>query len=273
MLIRYGCKFTISCIEPTPMVCFLDAREDAPQCGPPRQRFETSPAVAARTYRDGYGNTGRRFVIPPGETSIAIDGTIAHDGRPDPVAPEAREVPVEALPDECMPFLLGSRYCDTDRLSQTAWDLFDSTEPGWARVQAICAFTHNRLAFDYMQASETRTACDAFEQQVGVCRDYAHLAVALCRCMNIPARYVSGYLGNFSQMVHDPLDMNAWIEVYLDQGWLTFDPRHNTPLVGRIAAARGRDAADVPLIHSFGPHVLTGFEVWTEEAGGPGAAA
>ena len=157
---------------------------------------------------------------------------------------------------------MGSRYCETDRLSQIAWDLFGHVSPGWGRVQAICDFVNRHIGFDYMNARATRTAFEAYQEGIGVCRDYAHLAIAFCRCMNIPARYVNGYLGDIGVPILDPMDFSAWIEVYLGGRWMTFDPRNNMPRIGRIVVARGRDAVDVPLINSFGPHVLKSFRVW-----------
>ena len=170
------------------------------------------------------------------------------------------------LPDDTLQFLLGSRYIETDLLSQTAWDLFGDVTPGWTRVQAICDFVHARLTFGYEDARATRTAAQAFAERVGVCRDFAHLAIAFCRCMNLPARYCNGYLGDIGAPANPaPMDFNAWFEVFLDGAWHTFDARHNAPRIGRILIARGRDATDVPLVNSFGPHNLASFEVWTEE--------
>jgi transglutaminase-like putative cysteine protease len=160
---------------------------------------------------------------------------------------------------------MGSRYCETDRLSQAAWDMFGAVMPGWGRVQAVCDFVHHHIQFDYLQARSTRTAFEAFNERIGVCRDFAHLALTLCRCLNIPARYVNGHLGDIGVPVVDPMDFSAWIEVFLDGEWRTFDPRNNIPRVGRIVVARGRDAADIPLIISFGPHRLKSFRVWTYE--------
>jgi transglutaminase-like putative cysteine protease len=193
------------------------------------------------------------------------DATIEDAGKPDRVALNAQEVPVPNLPDDSLVYLMGSRYCETDRLSQIAWDIFGAVAPGWGRVQAICDFVHNHIRFDYMQARSTRTAFETYHERVGVCRDFAHLAVAFCRCLNIPARYVNGYLGDIGVPAVDPMDFSAWIEVFLDGEWYTFDPRNNTPRIGRIVVARGRDAADIPLINSFGPHVLKAFRVWTYE--------
>ncbi len=180
------------------------------------------------------------------------------------------DTPVAELPDDTLLYLIGSRYCETDKLSQTAWDLFGGVRPGWTRVQAIVDFVHNHITFGYKYARSTRTASEAFEERVGVCRDFAHLAVAFCRCMNIPARYVNGYLGDIGVPPDPaPMDFSAWFEAYIGGEWYTFDARHNVPRIGRIVVARGRDAADIPLINSFGPHALKTFSVWTEETTEP----
>ncbi len=172
---------------------------------------------------------------------------------------------MQDLPDDTLMFLLGSRYCETDRISQRAWDMFGTLTPGWGRVQAISDFVHGHITFDYMQARATRTAFEALEERIGVCRDFAHTMIALCRSLNIPARYVNGYLGDIGVPVAGPMDYAAWVEVYLGGRWATFDPRNNARRIGRIKVAHGRDAADVPLIHSFGPHVLTRFTVICEQ--------
>ncbi|WP_085026497.1 transglutaminase-like domain-containing protein [Ensifer aridi] len=265
MLIRYGYEITLNFAQPTALVCLLSVHEDrAADIRVPETTF-TAPDVPTSTYRDLFGNRCRRLVAPAGDLTIWGDATIEDDGKPDKVLPAAQELPVPELPDDCLAYLMGSRYCETDRLSQSAWDRFGAVAPGWGRVQAICDFVHDHIRFDYMQARSTRTAFEVFQERVGVCRDFAHLAVTLCRCLNIPARYINGHLGDIGVPVVDPMDFSAWIEVFLDDGWHTFDPRNNTPRVGRIVVARGRDAADVPLINSFGPHVLKSFRVWTYE--------
>ncbi|WEX75384.1 transglutaminase family protein [Sinorhizobium numidicum] len=265
MLIRYGYEITLNCQQPTALVCLLSVHEHrAADIRVPETTF-TAPDVPTSTYRDLFGNRCRRFVAPAGDLTIWGDATIEDDGKPDKVLPAARELTVPELPDDCLAYLMGSRYCETDRLSQSAWDMFGAIEPGWGRVQAICDFVHDHIRFDYMHARSTRTAYEVFHERVGVCRDFAHLAVTLCRCLNIPSRYINGHLGDIGVPVVDPMDFSAWIEVFLDGGWHTFDPRNNTPRVGRIVVARGRDAADVPLINSFGPHVLKSFRVWTYE--------
>lgn len=263
MLIRYGYDITLNCAKPTPMVCFLSVHEDRAADMQSAENLITNPEVATTAYRDLFGNTAYRFVAPAGDFSIWGDGTVEDDGIPDPAFPDAAETPVVDLPDECLVYTLGSRYCETDKLSQITWDLFGHISPGWSRVQTICDFVHEHITFGYHDARATRTAFDAYQEGVGVCRDYAHLAIAFCRCMNIPARYVNGYLGDIGVPILDPMDFSAWIEVYLDGQWMTFDPRNNVPRIGRIVVARGRDAVDIPLINSFGPHLLKSFRVWT----------
>jgi transglutaminase-like putative cysteine protease len=263
MLIRYGYDITVECSQPTPMLCFLTVHDDRAADVRTAENVTTRPEVATTTFRDQFGNAGRRFVAPAGEFSISGEGTLEDDGALDPVDWTATEIPVKSLPDDCLVYLMGSRYCETDKLSQIAWDLFGQVSPGWGRVQAICNYVNQHIIFCYENARATRTAFEAYQERVGVCRDYAHLAIALCRCMNIPARYVNGYLGDIGVPIVDPMDFSAWIEVYLSDRWMTFDPRNNVQRIGRIVVARGRDAVDIPLINSFGPHILKSFRVWT----------
>jgi len=265
MLIRYGYEITLTCQQPTALVCLLSVHEDRADDVRVLETIFTTPAVPTSTYRDLFGNQCRRLVAPAGDLAMWADATIEDDGKPDRARWEAGEMAVPDLPDECLVYLMGSRYCETDRLSQAAWDIFGSVTPGWGRVQAICDFVHSHIQFDYLQARSTRTAFEVFHERVGVCRDFAHLALTLCRCLNIPARYVNGHLGDIGVPVVDPMDFSAWIEVFLDGAWHTFDPRNNIPRIGRIVVARGRDAADIPLINSFGPHILKSFRVWTYE--------
>ena len=247
-------------------LCLLDVHPERRVDIQRENSFQTSPPVPSTTYIDGFGNRCRRFIAPPGALMLRVDGTIMDGGSPDPVAPQARETPVEHLPDEVLVFLLGSRYCETDKLSQTAWNLFGSLSPGWARVQAVCDFVHGHLKFGYQYARATRTAAEAYEERIGVCRDFSHLMIAFCRCLNIPARYVNGYLGDIGVPPDPaPMDFSAWLEVFLENRWYTFDARHNVPRIGRIVVARGRDATDVALINSFGPHTLNTFKVYTNE--------
>lgn len=268
MLIRYGYEIKLACEQPTALVCLLSVREERRADFATPETVVTSPEVPTHIYHDLFGNRCMRLVAPAGGVTIWCDATIKDTGALDPTLPLAREIAVPELPDDCLVYVLGSRYCETDKLSQVAWDLFGHIAPGWGRVQAICDFVNGYLTFNYMQARSTRTAAEAYEERVGVCRDFAHLALTFCRCLNIPARYVNGYLGDIGVPVRDPMDFSAWIEVYLDGAWHTFDPRNNVPRIGRIVVARGRDAADIPLINSFGPHVLTSFQVWTYEVDG-----
>jgi transglutaminase-like putative cysteine protease len=229
----------------------------------------TSPAVPVSTYEDGFGNVCSRIVAPTGQIRLSTDAVVMDSGQPDVVPPPVQQLPAQDLPHDTLVFLLGSRYCETDRLSPIAWNLFSSAPTGWARVQAICDFVHNHIAFGYEYARSTKTAWEAYHEKTGVCRDFTHLAVTLCRCMNIPARYCTGYLSDLGMLPpYAPMDFAAWFEAYLDGGWYIFDPRNNEPRMGRILMARGRDAADVAISNSFGPTTLTSFKVWTEEKPG-----
>lgn len=269
MLIRLGYEIAIECRQRTPIVSLLEIHKDRQPDIKRQTRVLTSPSVPSCVYQDRYGNACRRLVAPEGSFRILYDAVVEDSGEPDEVNMLARETPVEDLPGDVLGYLLGSRYCETDHLSDLAWNLFGHMPSGWARVQAIVDYVHNRLSFGYGYARSTRTAAQAHDERVGVCRDFAHLAITLCRCMNIPARYVNGYLGDIG-VPQDPapMDFSAWMEVFLDGKWYTFDARHNIPRIGRVVIARGRDATDVPLLHSFGPHRLAFFKVWTYEQEG-----
>jgi transglutaminase-like putative cysteine protease len=197
---------------------------------------------------------------------IATDASIQDSGLPDAVEPQAEQHPVQDLPSDTLVYLLGSRYCETDRLSETAWSLFEQTPPGWARVHAISNFVNQHIAFGYQHARATKTALEAFHERCGVCRDFTHLGIAFCRCMNIPARYCTGYLGDIGvPPAAEPMDFAAWMEVFLSGRWHVVDPRNNVPRIGRVLIAQGRDAADVALSSAFGPATLKVFKVWTDE--------
>jgi transglutaminase-like putative cysteine protease len=266
MQIKAGYDLTFRCNQPTPMLLALSIHPSrfADLTTPHQIRFE--PPVAATNYTDGFGNICTRLTAPAGDLRIFNNFRIGDTGLADPVAPSANQTPIDQLPEEVLVFLLGSRYCETDRLVETAWSLFGQTEPGWARVQAICDYVHSHITFSYANADPLRTAFGGFTDRIGVCRDFAHLAVALCRCMNIPARYCTGYLGDIGvPAVPDPMDFSAWFEAFLDGRWYTFDARHNVPRIGRILMGRGRDATDVAISTSFGLSRLVNFDVVTEE--------
>jgi transglutaminase-like putative cysteine protease len=264
--IRAGYDIAFQCFQETPMTLMLSIHpsRQGDLISPHRLQFNSD--VDARDFTDMFGNTCTRIVAPPGLLEIRNDFLIADSGLPDVVVPDARQVPVGELPDDVLVYLLGSRYCDTQKLSDLAWSLFGGIQGGWARVQAICDYAHQRISFGYHHARCDRTASEGHQEQVGVCRDFAHLAVTLCRCMNIPARYCTGYLGDIGVPIDPaPMDFSAWFEAYLDDRWFTFDARHNHPRIGRIVMARGRDAADVAISTSFGVTQLARFTVVTEE--------
>lgn len=273
ILIRYGYAMTLVCPRPTPVICLLDVHEDHLSDMQEVERVVTRPRLPMTVHRDAFGNLCRRFVAPEGTFTFSANGVMLSTDEPDPAGWGAAERRVEDLPEEALQFLTGSRYCETDRMSQLAWDLFGAVPPGWGRVQSVIDYVNDHLTFDYQQARSTRTALEAWQERVGVCRDFAHLAITLCRALNIPARYVNGYLGDIRvPPVPCPMDFSAWMEVWLGDRWWTLDPRHNARRVGRIVIARGRDAADVPLINSFGPHELREFRVWTDEVTAPEGA-
>jgi len=266
MLIRAGYEIAYDCPAPTPMTLLLSVRPERLVDLVTVQRITASPQVELCQHRDIFGNIAHRLVAPAGRTTFRSDFVVEDSGLPDEVEPTAVAHPVQELPDEVLPYLTGSRYCETQLLSDMAWSLFGAVEPGWARAQAIVDYVHDRISFGYQHARSTRTAAEAHEDRRGVCRDFAHLTVALCRCMNIPARYCTGYLGDIGvDPIDAPMDFSAWFEAYLGGSWRTFDARHNTPRIGRIPMAYGRDAADVPISTSFGAAWLAGFQVVTEE--------
>jgi len=266
MKIRAGYQITFDCLQPMPIALMLSVHPDRRSDLITPDTISTSVPASVAQELDTFGNIITRVRAPAGPITFSALFDIADTGRPDPRSLDAAQIPVEALPAETLPFLLGSRYFETDVLASLAWSLFGATRPGWARVQAIVDYVHERISFDYQQARATRTAGQGHEERVGVCRDYAHLAVAFCRCMNIPARYCTGYLGDIGiPPVDAPMDFSAWFEPYLEGGWHTFDARHNTPRIGRIVIARGRDATDVAITTTFGTALLTQFKVFTDE--------
>jgi transglutaminase-like putative cysteine protease len=264
--IRAGFDIAFQCFQPTPMVLMLSVEPARLGDLVTSHRLQLSPDVSSRDYTDMFGNTCTRIFARPGLIEVRNEFVISDSGAPDETGPNARQIDIDALPDDVLIYLIGSRYCDTQKLSDLAWSLFGNTVPGWQRVQAICDYAHERLSFGYQHARCDRTASEGHEERVGVCRDFAHLAITLCRCMNIPARYCTGYLGDIGVPADPaPMDFSAWFEVYLDGRWFTLDARHNHPRIGRIVMARGRDAADVAISTAFGPAQLARFKVVTEE--------
>ncbi len=266
MKIRVGYELIYDFLQPTPVIMVLGTHFTRASDVIVPDYLTTSPSVPIFPYRDIYGNWCSRIVAPPGRMRLSANGVIRDSGLPDVVAPSASQHPVEDLPAETLIFLLGSRYCETQRLSDVAWNLFEKSPPGWARVQAICDFVHRHIAFGYEHARPTMTSWEVFNERKGVCRDFAHLAISFCRCMNIPARYCTGYLGDIGvPPPYGPMDFAGWFEAYLDGRWYTFDPRNDMPRIGRVLIAQGRDATDVPITHTFGPSTLVSFKVWTDE--------
>jgi transglutaminase-like putative cysteine protease len=269
MQLHIGYELSYDCPQPIPMILLLHVHFSRVSDIVIPDLLHTDPLLPISLYRDAFGNWCSRIVAPAGRTRISADALINDTGMPDVVVRGAAQTPVEFLPEETLVFLLGSRYCETDRLTEIAWKLFGNTPTGWGRVQAICDFVHNHITFGYAHARSTKTAWEVYQERAGVCRDFAHLAVTLCRCMNIPARYCTGYLGDVGVPAVDaPMDFSGWFEAYLGGAWYTFDARHNVPRIGRVLIARGRDAADVAISTAFGPNVLSGFKVWTEEVNG-----
>lgn len=265
MLIRFGFEIEIKSDGPVPMIAALLTHSARQGRLIGEDRIRSAPDVAQRLYLDPYGNWMTRFVAPGGTVRLWSDAVVEIDGEPEPQGIDAEQHAVEDLPDEMLQFLLASRYCESDALAAFAWQRFGDTAPGWARVQAICDYVHTQTTFDYKFGRPDKTALNVKVEKTGVCRDFAHLSVALCRAMNIPARYASGYLGDIRWEDTGPGDFSAWFEVYLGGRWWTVDARFNTPRIGRILMVRGCDAADVALITSFGAYELTFFRVWTDE--------
>ena len=232
--------------------------------------LDAATIIEAEEYIDSFGNRCSRFVAPQGAIRVSGRSLVENDEQPDVICTEARQHPVEELPSEVLQFLLSSRYCQVDQMSQVAGDMFGHTSPGWARAVWIRDWVHNHVRFDYKTARPTKTALDVFTERVGVCRDYQHLAITMTRAMNIPARYVTGYLGDIRTPYSGAGDFSAWYEVFLDGRWWTMDARHNEPRIGRILMATGRDATDVAITTSFGVADVTNFYVESYEVDAKG---
>jgi transglutaminase-like putative cysteine protease len=266
MQFRIGYELIYDFPQPTPIILVVNVHYSRISDVVVPDYLITQPSIPINTYRDAFGNLCSRALAPAGRLRLAADGVIRDSGRPDEAAPAAGQNSVEDLPAETLVFLLGSRYCETDLLSERAWQLFSGTAPGCPRVQAICDYVHHHIAFNYETSRATRSAAEAFNEKTGVCRDYAHLAIAFCRCMNIPARYCTGYLSDVgTPPPFPPGDFAAWFEAWIGGRWHLFDPRNNVPRIGRVLMARGRDASDVAITTTFGPNTLESFRVWTDE--------
>ena len=269
MLIKCGFDICFEFPGATPMLLQMHVHPDREGDLVTPEQFRLTPGVPYETYIDQFGNRCTRLVAPQGKLTLSNLFTIRDSGIQDTMPWGAKQAPIEELPHEVIVFLLGSRYCDTDLLAAKAWALFGKIEGGWPRLQAILDYSHKRIKFGYANARADRTASQGDSEQVGVCRDYAHLAITLCRCMNIPARYCTGYLGDIGVPPDDaPMDFSAWFEVYLDGRWHTVDARHNKPRIGRILMARGRDATDAAISTAFGANSLVKFTVITDEVKG-----
>ena len=265
MQIQVGYELIYTFPQPTPMILAVTIHSSRTSDVIIPDLFVTDPSVPVTAYHDGFGNWCNRITAPSGRMRITSSGMVRDSGWPETLVPSAQQHAVNDLPDETLVFLLGSRYCETDLLSPVAWQLFGKSQRGWPLVKAICDYVHERITFDYQSARPTRTAWEAYNERTGVCRDFAHLAIALCRCMNIPARYCTGYLGDMGTTPpYGAPDFAAWMEVYLSGGWHIFDPRNNVARIGRVLIARGRDAADVAIATTFGPNTLESFKVWTD---------
>lgn len=266
MQLSIGYSLTYELEQPTPMITMLSVHYSRISDLVMPDALTTDPSTPYVSYRDSFGNWCNRVVAPAGTFRLRAGTVINDSGRPDEVVPLAQQHPVEDLPEETLRFLLPSRYCESDRFLDTAWELFGTTPPTWERAQAISEWVHQHITFGYEWARPSKTAWDAFEERQGVCRDFAHLGIALSRAMNIPARYCTGYLGDIGVPVSpNPMDFSGWYEVFMGGRWLTVDPRNLVPRIGRVLIGHGRDAADVAITTTFGPNVLKDFQVWTHE--------
>ncbi len=266
MLIQVGYELILGVPSPTPTLLKLYLHPSYESKVKYAAQLRTEPETPIEEFIDSFGNRVGRLVLPAGQVRLWHEAIVEDSGQPDIVNWNAQQHPVQDLPVEVLPYLLASRYCEVDRLSEVAWNLFGQIPPGWAQVQAICDWVHSNIQFGYEYARPTKTAYDVYLERTGVCRDFMHLAVTFCRCLNIPARCVGGYLGDIGIPPQPfPMDFSGWFEVYLSHQWYTFDARHNTPRIGRIVMARGRDAVDIAFTTSFGHFNLEKFTVWTNE--------
>lgn len=267
MLISVGCELEFEFPEPTALILMLSLHPSRAPTIRKHENLQIEPMVPIAHYFDLHGNHCGRAVVSAGRVKFRNSAIVEDCGLVDLQVPGAPQSNVQDLPQEVLQFLLASRYCEVDsELKDVAWKQFSSVPAGWARVQAVCDFVHRHIRFDYLLARSNRTALEAYRERVGVCRDYMHLAITLCRCLNIPARYCTGYLGDIGvPPAASPMDFSAWFEAFLGGQWYAFDARNNTPRIGRVLMARGRDAADVALTTTFGVNRLASFKVWTDD--------
>jgi len=266
MMLRLGYDIQFEIPSPVAMVALLNVHPFRTADLRAPDELQVEPGTSIESFMDSFGNRSTRFVAQRGTLRLSNSTLLEDPGFADPVKYDARELPVQELPTHTLRYLLNSRYCEVDRLSAIAAELFGGMAPGWGRVQAICDWVHAKVSFGYQHARPTKTALDVFAERFGVCRDFQHLAVTLCRAMHIPARYATGYLGDIRVPASaSPMDFSAWFEVYLEDRWWTFDARHNFPRFGRVLMATGRDASDVAMTTSFGMATLTNFTVVSEE--------
>jgi len=267
MIIKVGSEIVFTLPSPTAMVFMLQLHPSVAARAGASERFAVNPSIPVSEFIDIYGNRCGRIFAPAGWLTLRHDALVVDTGLTDTQAPVAHQLPVQDLPADALHFLLASRYCEVDsELKQIAWQLFGHMAAGWPLVQSICNYVNSHIRFDYQLARNTRTALDVYRERVGVCRDFMHLAITFCRCLNVPARYCTGYLGDIGvPRAASPMDFSAWFEVYLAGHWYAFDARNNIPRIGRILIARGRDAADVAITTTFGFNELQTFTVWTDE--------
>lgn len=275
MRIRVGYDICLNILQPVALNTLLDIEPARRKDILSETPFSVTPPTEVDVFTDVFGNTSRRmFIETPGLITLSYRAELQDSGLPEPTPGDAPETPVQDLPEECLPFLTASRYCETDNLSAFAWNQFGSIPAGGLRAQAVADYVHNHLKFDYQKARSTRTAAEALNEGDAVCRDFTHLTIALCRALNMPARYCNGFLGDIGVPIDpNPMDFCAWCEVFINGRWYTFDARHNEPRIARVVIARGRDAADVPMMTTFGQHTLQRFDVIAEEVQDPNTSA
>jgi transglutaminase-like putative cysteine protease len=264
MQVKVGCEFSYRAEVPTHAVIQVEPRLEG-EVRMLTERWTNVPPIGMSRYVDGFGNVCRRATLVAGDSSLSYDALLEVPDTPDPVSPDAVEVAPQDLPDHALVYTLPSRYCPSQDLGDEAWRLFGSLPPGWSRVQTICDWVHDEIHFDYLDTRPLATAVEVYEKRAGVCRDLAHLAITFCRALNIPARYVFGYLPDIDVEVLSPMDFCAWMEVFLGGQWWTFDPRNNEPRLGRSVIGRGRDALDVAMVSTYGGPLLTSMVVWADQ--------